>query len=48
MPSGLTILGLRLAAGHRALNARTQVRILEPQPHGIDATLTQRPECSPV
>ena len=25
-------LGLRLAAGHRALNARTQVRTLEPQP----------------
>jgi hypothetical protein len=42
-------LGLRLAAGHRALNARTQVRTLEPQPHAIaNATLTQRPECSPV
>jgi hypothetical protein len=27
------MLGLRLAAGHRALTARTQVRILEPQPH---------------
>ena len=31
-PPSSPLLGLRLAAGHRALNARTQVRILEPQP----------------